>query len=234
MPRQVQIPRLAPLARDDDVFAAPQPRSPAAPQPRSPRYLSATPITERESAHETTHVRSHRLAGQRDRLRHVGHGRAGPARTTPSRSQALERAVELGCNFFDTAWAYGDGRSERLLGELVRATPGPPLYAATKIPPKNRTWPSRRGSPLDECLPARPHPRVRREEPGEPRAGRASTCCSSTSGRTPGRDDERWQRAMDDLKREGLVRAASASASIAGSRERARDAAHRPRSTPCR
>ncbi len=34
--------------------------------------------------------------------------------------RSLERAVELGCNFFDTAWAYGDGHSERLLGELVR------------------------------------------------------------------------------------------------------------------
>jgi len=30
--------------------------------------------------------------------------------------QALQRAVDLGCNFFDTAWAYGEGRSEKLLG----------------------------------------------------------------------------------------------------------------------
>ena len=29
---------------------------------------------------------------------------------------SLDRAVALGCNFFDTAWAYGDGHSERLLG----------------------------------------------------------------------------------------------------------------------
>ena len=27
---------------------------------------------------------------------------------------SLDRAIELGCNFFDTAWAYGDGKSERL------------------------------------------------------------------------------------------------------------------------
>jgi aryl-alcohol dehydrogenase-like predicted oxidoreductase len=37
--------------------------------------------------------------------------------------QALQRAVDLGCNFFDTAWAYGAGKSEGLLGELVRANP---------------------------------------------------------------------------------------------------------------
>ena len=35
--------------------------------------------------------------------------------------QSLQRAVDLGCNFFDTAWAYGEGRSERLLGQIVRA-----------------------------------------------------------------------------------------------------------------
>src|SRR3989304_2471288 len=42
--------------------------------------------------------------------------------------RALNRAVELGCNFFDTAYAYGDGRSEKLLGQLVRAHPDKKLY----------------------------------------------------------------------------------------------------------
>ncbi len=35
------------------------------------------------------------------------------------------------------------GRSEGLLGKLVRANPDKKLYVATKIPPKNRVWPSR-------------------------------------------------------------------------------------------
>ncbi len=35
--------------------------------------------------------------------------------------RALQRSVELGCNFFDTAWAYGGGHSEQLLGQLVSA-----------------------------------------------------------------------------------------------------------------
>ena len=50
---------------------------------------------------------------------------------------SLERAVDLGCNFFDTAWAYGQGRSERLLGRLLRSRPESRLYSATKIPPVN-------------------------------------------------------------------------------------------------
>ncbi|MBM4090032.1 MAG: aldo/keto reductase [Planctomycetes bacterium] len=67
--------------------------------------------------------------------------------------RALQRAVDMGCNFFDTAWAYGAGSSERYLGELIRANPGKKLYTATKIPPKNRKWPSRREYPLDDCFP---------------------------------------------------------------------------------
>ena len=67
--------------------------------------------------------------------------------------QALQRAVDLGCNFFDTAWAYGEGRSEKLLGEIVRANPAKKLYTATKIPPRNLQWPSRREFTLDDCYP---------------------------------------------------------------------------------
>ena len=37
--------------------------------------------------------------------------------------RSLQRAADLGCNFFDTAWAYGDGHSEKLLGQLVRTNP---------------------------------------------------------------------------------------------------------------
>jgi aryl-alcohol dehydrogenase-like predicted oxidoreductase len=66
---------------------------------------------------------------------------------------ALQQAVDGGCNFFDTAWGYGEGRSERLLGQLVRANPDKRLYTATKVPPKNFNWPSRRGYSLDDCFP---------------------------------------------------------------------------------
>jgi len=87
----------------------------------------------------------------------IGYGMWGMAGWTGSDDdetrRALQSAVDLGCNFFDTAWAYGAGRSEQLLGELVRANPQPKLYTATKVPPKNRKWPSRRQFTLDDCYP---------------------------------------------------------------------------------
>jgi len=87
----------------------------------------------------------------------IGYGMWGMGGWTGSDDQeslaSLQRAVDLGCNFFDTAWAYGEGRSEALLGELVRANPQKKLYTATKIPPKNSAWPSRREFTLDDTFP---------------------------------------------------------------------------------
>ncbi len=81
-------------------------------------------------------------------------GMAGWKDSSDDESRAsLERSVELGCNFFDTAWGYGAGHSESLLGELIRSNPDKKLYTATKIPPKNFIWPSRRGFTLDNCFP---------------------------------------------------------------------------------
>jgi aryl-alcohol dehydrogenase-like predicted oxidoreductase len=67
--------------------------------------------------------------------------------------KALQLSVDLGCNFFDTAWGYGSGKSESILGELVRANKGRKLYTATKMPPRNFKWPSRREYSLDDCFP---------------------------------------------------------------------------------
>ena len=57
--------------------------------------------------------------------------------------QALQLAVDLGCNFFDTAWAYGEGKSDGLLGEILAKNPSKRLYAASKIPPMNDQWPAK-------------------------------------------------------------------------------------------
>jgi len=67
--------------------------------------------------------------------------------------RALRRAVELGCTFFDTAYAYGEGRSEKLLGQIRRENPGRKLVLATKVPPKNRVWPPQRKSKLYDTFP---------------------------------------------------------------------------------
>jgi aryl-alcohol dehydrogenase-like predicted oxidoreductase len=68
-------------------------------------------------------------------------------------TESLHTAVELGCNFFDTAWGYGEGRSEQILGKLIKDYPGKKLYAATKVPPKNRKWPSKSHFTLEEVFP---------------------------------------------------------------------------------
>jgi len=54
---------------------------------------------------------------------------------------SLQLAVDSGCNFFDTAWAYGEGKSDGLLGETM-ARNKRRLYAASKIPPANDKWPA--------------------------------------------------------------------------------------------
>jgi aryl-alcohol dehydrogenase-like predicted oxidoreductase len=88
----------------------------------------------------------------------IGYGMWGMAGWTGSDDEesrtSLDRAVAMGCNFFDTAWAYGDGRSEQLLGDLLKRHPGQRLYTATKIPPKNRKWPARPEYPLNDVFPA--------------------------------------------------------------------------------
>jgi aryl-alcohol dehydrogenase-like predicted oxidoreductase len=67
--------------------------------------------------------------------------------------QALHRAIDLGLNFVDTALAYGEGRSERLVGHVVRER-DETVYVATKVPPKNRIWPAEEGSALDDVFPS--------------------------------------------------------------------------------
>jgi aryl-alcohol dehydrogenase-like predicted oxidoreductase len=55
---------------------------------------------------------------------------------------SLQRSVDSGCNFFDTAWAYGEGKSDSLLGETMEQNSAKRLYAASKIPPANDKWPA--------------------------------------------------------------------------------------------
>lgn len=55
---------------------------------------------------------------------------------------SMQSAVDLGCNFFDTAWAYGNGKSDAMLGQLMLQNSGKRLYAASKIPPANDRWPA--------------------------------------------------------------------------------------------
>ena len=68
--------------------------------------------------------------------------------------EALQLAVDLGCNFFDTAWAYGEGKSDGLLGKILSANRGKRLYAASKIPPLNDKWPASSKDKYRDVFPA--------------------------------------------------------------------------------
>lgn len=68
--------------------------------------------------------------------------------------QALQMAVDGGCTFFDTAWAYGEGKSDGFLGRILAANPGKRLVSASKIPPKNRKWPARPTYDYNDVFPA--------------------------------------------------------------------------------
>jgi aryl-alcohol dehydrogenase-like predicted oxidoreductase len=66
--------------------------------------------------------------------------------------RALSRAIDLGLNFIDTALAYGEGRSERVVGQVVRER-SETIFVATKVPPKNLTWPAPAGVPVEDVFP---------------------------------------------------------------------------------
>ncbi|MCU1296238.1 MAG: aldo/keto reductase [Acidobacteriaceae bacterium] len=68
--------------------------------------------------------------------------------------RALQLAVDLGCNFFDTAWAYGEGKSDGLLGQILAKNAEKRLYAASKIPPKNDKWPGSSQDKYTDVFPA--------------------------------------------------------------------------------
>jgi aryl-alcohol dehydrogenase-like predicted oxidoreductase len=119
--------------------------------------------------------------------------------------RALDRAVALGCNFFDTAFAYGMGRSEKILGEFLARHPGRKLYVATKVPPKNGKWPGRADTPIADVFPA---DYIR--ELTEKSLANLGIDSLDLQQLHVWSDawvrDEGWKRAVEDLKSEGLIR----------------------------
>ena len=140
----------------------------------------------------------------------IGYGMWGMAGWTGSDDeesrQSLDRAVAFGCNFFDTAWAYGEGRSEQLLGALLKRHPDKRLYTASKIPPKNRQWPARPEYPLSDVFPEqyiREYTEISLRNLGTTRMDLQQFHVWDDSWAA----DPSWQRAVTSLKNEGLVRA---------------------------
>ncbi|MFF0719236.1 aldo/keto reductase [Micromonospora sp. NPDC003816] len=117
---------------------------------------------------------------------------------------ALQRAVDLGCNFFDTAWVYGRGHSERVLGELVRANPGTRLYVATKVPPKDMNWPSTRESTLDDVFPPDHIEKYVHTSLGNLGLDTIDLLQLHV-WEDSWADDPRWQRTLTGLREQGLI-----------------------------
>lgn len=138
----------------------------------------------------------------------IGHGLWGVGGWTGSDDDesiaAIRRSAELGCTFFDTALAYGQGKSERLLAQALGANHGARI--ATKIPPKNLKWPALPTFTLDEVFPA-DHIRLATET-SLTNLGMSSVDLQQFHvWNDAWAEDERWQRAVADLKHEGLIRA---------------------------
>jgi aryl-alcohol dehydrogenase-like predicted oxidoreductase len=87
----------------------------------------------------------------------VGHGLWGMGGWSGSDDKesldTLQRSLDLGCNFFDSAWAYGDGHSDHLLGKLIKHNSTTKVIAASKIPPKNLKWPASSTDKLRDVFP---------------------------------------------------------------------------------
>jgi aryl-alcohol dehydrogenase-like predicted oxidoreductase len=156
------------------------------------------------------HVHYRRLGRTGLEVSEIGYGAWGIGKTQWLGAQddeslrALNTAIDLGLNFIDTALGYGEGHSERLVGQVGREREET-VYVATKIPPKNGKWPAPAGLHPDETFPA-DHVRE----------------CTERSLKNLGLDaidvqqfhvwhDEwvgegDWLEAVEDLKKEGKIR----------------------------
>lgn len=144
------------------------------------------------------------------RVSEIGYGMWGMAGWTGSDDdqslQSLQKSVDLGCNFYDTAWGYGEGKSEYLLGQLIRANPDRKLYTATKIPPKNFVWPSQRKFTLEDCYP--PDHIQEYVESSLNNAGLGSyDLMQFHTWEDSWLTDDRWVKKMTALKEEGVIHA---------------------------
>ena len=140
----------------------------------------------------------------------IGYGMWGMGGWTGSNDdesmRSLQHAVDLGCNFFDTAWGYGAGKSESLLGELVRANSSKKLYTATKIPPKNFQWPSRREYSLSDSYPP-DHIQEYVEKSLKNAELESYDLMQLHTWEDLWLEDDRWVAKMMDLKSQGIINA---------------------------
>ncbi|HSZ25331.1 MAG TPA: aldo/keto reductase [Cytophagaceae bacterium] len=118
--------------------------------------------------------------------------------------KSLDFAVEQGCSFYDTAWGYGEGLSETVLGKLIKRHPSKRIYAATKIPPKNFQWPSKPEYALKDCFPAS-HIIEYTEKSLKNLGVECIDLQQFHVWEDQWSDQEEWKNAVEKLKKEGKV-----------------------------
>jgi aryl-alcohol dehydrogenase-like predicted oxidoreductase len=138
----------------------------------------------------------------------IGYGMWGMGGWTGSEDErsltSLDKAVALGCNFFDTAFAYGDGHSEQLLGETLKRHAGKKLYVATKVPPKNRVWPGKASTPVAQVFPY--DYIIEMTERSRKNLGVSKIDLQQLHVWSDAWvEDDGWQRAARDLKKNGVI-----------------------------
>jgi aryl-alcohol dehydrogenase-like predicted oxidoreductase len=140
----------------------------------------------------------------------VGYGMWGMAGWTESDNRqsgkSLDLAVDRGVNFFDTAWGYGEGHSEELLGQLVRRHPDKKLYTASKIPPMNFKWPARPEYRFEDSYPIS-HIVAFTEKTLKNLGLEQLDLMQFHTWDDGWADREEWQRAVQDLKSSGKIAA---------------------------
>ena len=125
--------------------------------------------------------------------------------TADESMKALHRAVDLGVNFIDTALVYGMGRSEKLVGQLVRERKDT-LYVATKVPPQNGVWPAEAGVPVAKVFPGA-HVTSSAEKSLQNLGLPAIDLLQLHVWRDEYLDEsDEWRRALENLKSSGKVR----------------------------
>lgn len=119
--------------------------------------------------------------------------------------QALRHALEHGCNFLDTALAYGNGRSETLIREVLADWRGERPIIATKIPPMNGRWPALPSYRLADVFP--PDYILQTTERSLANLGTSQVDLQQFHVWTDAwAEDEAWMKAVARLKDEKLVR----------------------------
>ncbi|HKR21417.1 MAG TPA: aldo/keto reductase [Pyrinomonadaceae bacterium] len=140
----------------------------------------------------------------------MGYGMWGMASWTDSSDEeslrSLQKAVDLGVNFFDTAYAYGAGHSENLLGQIVRSNAEKKVYTASKIPPKTLQWPAPADSTLAQSYPP-DHVEEYVHRSLENSGMESFDLMQFHTWSDEWMRDDRWFYKLDDLRSQKLIRA---------------------------